>query len=103
MPGDLLSRSLIEIAAELRAKRVTARELVETAIPCFAGWSRRLPVEPWERGAKTVERHRVRRLSANRPHRSRNGTAEIATIARYVAGGTGPGMQRNMTAPNRIA
>src|SRR5947209_17635054 len=106
MPGDLLSCSLIEIAADLRAKRVTARELVEAAIarherfgerlhayslwapeqarvvaqaadaafaagvtvgplqglpvsikdlfaasgyPCFAGSSRRLPVEPWER------------------------------------------------------
>src|SRR6516162_8760544 len=106
MPGDLLSRPLIEIAADLRAKRVTARELVEAAIfrhrrfgerlhayslwateqaravaqaadavfaagltigplqglpvsikdlfaasgdPCFAGSSRRLPADPWER------------------------------------------------------
>ena len=32
MPGDLLSRPLIEIAADLRARRVTARELVEAAI-----------------------------------------------------------------------
>ena len=32
MPGDLLSRPLIEIAADLRAKRVTAQELVEAAI-----------------------------------------------------------------------
>jgi aspartyl-tRNA(Asn)/glutamyl-tRNA(Gln) amidotransferase subunit A len=32
MPGDLLSRPLIEIAADLRARRVTARELVELAI-----------------------------------------------------------------------
>ena len=32
MPGDLLSRRLIEIAADLREKRVTARELVEAAI-----------------------------------------------------------------------
>src|SRR5438270_9192182 len=111
MPGDLLSRSLIEIAADLRAKRVTAQELVETAIarherfgerlhayslwapeqarvvaqaadaafaagvtvgplqglpvsikdlfaasryPCFAGSSRRLPVEPWERDGPLV-------------------------------------------------
>src|SRR2546421_92137 len=111
MPGDLLSRSLIEIAADLRAKRVTARELVETAIarherfgerlhayslwapeqarvvaqaadaafaagvtvgplqglpvsikdlfaasgyPRFAGSSRRLPVEPWERDGPLV-------------------------------------------------
>ena len=111
MPGDLLSRTLIEIAADLRAKRVTAWELVETAIarherfgerlhayslwapeqarvvaqaadaafaagvtvgplqglpvsikdlfaasgyPCFAGSSRRLPVEPWERDGPLV-------------------------------------------------
>jgi Asp-tRNA(Asn)/Glu-tRNA(Gln) amidotransferase A subunit family amidase len=32
MPGDLLSRPLIEIAADLREKRVTALELVDTAI-----------------------------------------------------------------------
>ena len=32
MPGDLLSRPLIEIAADLREKRVTARELIEAAI-----------------------------------------------------------------------
>jgi len=32
MPGDLLSRPLIQIAEDLRAKRVTARELVEAAI-----------------------------------------------------------------------
>src|SRR3954469_8205591 len=115
MPGDLLSRSLIEIAADLRAERVTARELVETAIarhehfseglhayslwapeqarvvaqaadaafaagvtvgplqgvpvsikdlfaasgyPCFAGSSRRLPVEPWERDGPLVAKLR---------------------------------------------
>jgi len=111
MPGDLLSRPLIEIAADLRAKRVTARELVEAAIarherfgerlhayslwapeqalavaraadaafaagltvgplqglpvsikdlfaasgyPCFAGSSRRLPADPWERDGPLV-------------------------------------------------
>jgi len=32
MPGDLLCRPLIEIAADLRTKRVTARELAEAAI-----------------------------------------------------------------------
>ena len=32
MPGDPLSRPLIEIARALREKRVTARELVEAAI-----------------------------------------------------------------------
>jgi len=32
MPGDLLSRPLIEIAADLREKRVTAWELTEAAI-----------------------------------------------------------------------
>jgi aspartyl-tRNA(Asn)/glutamyl-tRNA(Gln) amidotransferase subunit A len=32
MPDDLLSRPLIEIAADLREKRVTARDLVEAAI-----------------------------------------------------------------------
>ena len=111
MPSDLLSRSLIEIAADLRARRVTARELVEAAIgrherygerlhayslwaqeqalvvaqaadaafaagltigplqglpvsikdlfaasgyPCFAGSSRRLPADPWERDGPLV-------------------------------------------------
>jgi aspartyl-tRNA(Asn)/glutamyl-tRNA(Gln) amidotransferase subunit A len=106
MPGDLISRPLIEIARELRERRATARELVEAAIarharfgerlhaysfwapeqaravvqaadaafsagvsagplqglpvsikdlfaaagyPCFAGSSRRLPADPWER------------------------------------------------------
>ena len=32
MPGDLLCRPLIEIAADLREKRVTAWELTEAAI-----------------------------------------------------------------------
>src|SRR5438874_3262073 len=32
MPGDLLSGSLIEVARDLREKRVTARELIEAAI-----------------------------------------------------------------------
>jgi aspartyl-tRNA(Asn)/glutamyl-tRNA(Gln) amidotransferase subunit A len=111
MPGDLLSRPLIEIAADLREKRVTALELVDTAIgrherfgerlhaysfwapeqarliaqaadaafaagvtvgplqglpvsikdlfaasgyPCFAGSSRRLPADPWERDGPLV-------------------------------------------------
>ena len=111
MPSGLLSRSLIEIAADLRARRVTARELVEAAIgrherygerlhayslwaqeqalvvaqaadaafaagltigplqglpvsikdlfaasgyPCFAGSSRRLPADPWERDGPLV-------------------------------------------------
>ena len=42
MPGDLLSRSLIEIAADLRAKRVTARELVDTAIARHKRFGERL-------------------------------------------------------------
>jgi aspartyl-tRNA(Asn)/glutamyl-tRNA(Gln) amidotransferase subunit A len=111
MPGDLLSRPLVEIAHDLRERRVTARELVEMAIerhqrlderlhaysfwapeearavadaadaafavgisagalqgvpaslkdlfaadgyPCFAGSSRRLPAEPWERDGPLV-------------------------------------------------
>jgi hypothetical protein len=32
MPGDLLSGTLIEIARDLREKRVTARKLIEAAI-----------------------------------------------------------------------
>jgi Asp-tRNA(Asn)/Glu-tRNA(Gln) amidotransferase A subunit family amidase len=32
MPDDLLSGALIEIARDLREKRVTARELIEAAI-----------------------------------------------------------------------
>jgi aspartyl-tRNA(Asn)/glutamyl-tRNA(Gln) amidotransferase subunit A len=115
MPGDLLSRSLIEIAADLRARRVTVRELVEAAVgrherygerlhayalwaqeqalvvaqaadavfaagltigplqglpvsikdlfaasgyPCFAGSSRPLPADPWERDGPLVARLR---------------------------------------------
>jgi len=111
MPGDPLSRPLIEIARELRDRRASARELVEAAIarherfgerlhaysfwapeqaravadaadaafaagvsagplqglpvsikdlfaaagyPCFAGSSRRLPTEPWERDGPLV-------------------------------------------------
>jgi Asp-tRNA(Asn)/Glu-tRNA(Gln) amidotransferase A subunit family amidase len=42
VPGDLLSRSLIEIAADLRAKRVTVRELVETAIARHERFGERL-------------------------------------------------------------
>jgi aspartyl-tRNA(Asn)/glutamyl-tRNA(Gln) amidotransferase subunit A len=111
MANDLLLRPLIEIARDLRAKQVTARELVEAAIarherfgerlhayahwapeqaravaqaadaafatgvtvgplqglpvsikdlfaaagyPCFAGSSRRLPADPWERDGPLV-------------------------------------------------
>jgi aspartyl-tRNA(Asn)/glutamyl-tRNA(Gln) amidotransferase subunit A len=111
MPGDPLSGALIEIARDLREKRVTARELLEAAIarherfseqlhayalwapeqaravaaaadaafaaevavgplqgmpvsikdlfaaagyPCFAGSSRRLPADPWERDGPLV-------------------------------------------------
>ena len=111
MRGDLLSCALIEIARDLREKRVTARELLEAAIarhehfggrlhaysfwapehgravaaaadaafaagvtagplqglpvsikdlfaasgyPCFAGSSRRLPADPWERDGPLV-------------------------------------------------
>ena len=42
MPGDLLSRPLIEIAADLCAKRVTARELVEAAIARHERFGERL-------------------------------------------------------------
>ncbi len=115
MPGDPLSRPLVEIARDLREKRTTARELVEAAIarhehfggrlhaysfwapeqaravadaadqafsagvsagplqglpvsikdlfaaagyPCFAGSSRRLPADPWERDGPLVARLR---------------------------------------------
>ena len=111
MPGDLLSGALIEVARDLREKRVTARELIEAVIarherfgdrlhayslwapeqaravaaaadaafsagvtagplqglpvsikdlfaasgyPCFAGSSRRLPADPWERDGPLV-------------------------------------------------
>jgi hypothetical protein len=36
-------------------------------------------------------------VSANCPHPSRNGAAEIATIAPYVAGETEQRVQRNVT------
>src|SRR5437763_9209480 len=115
MSSDPLSRPLIEIAQDLRDRRVTARELVEIAIarhervgerlhaysywgpeqaravalaadaafvagvsagplqglpvsikglfaaqgyPCFAGSSRRLPADPWERDGPLVARLR---------------------------------------------
>src|SRR5437763_14271551 len=115
MSSDPLSRPLIEIAQDLRDRRVTARELVEAAIagherfgerlhaysfwapeqarsvaeaadaaftagvsagplqglpvsikdlfaaggyPCFAGSSRRLPADPWERDGPLVARLR---------------------------------------------
>jgi aspartyl-tRNA(Asn)/glutamyl-tRNA(Gln) amidotransferase subunit A len=111
MPGDPLSRPLIELARDLRERRASARELVEAAIaqherfgerlhaysfwapeqartvaeaadaafaagvsagplqgmpvsikdlfaaagyPCFAGSSRQLPTEPWERDGPLV-------------------------------------------------
>jgi aspartyl-tRNA(Asn)/glutamyl-tRNA(Gln) amidotransferase subunit A len=91
MPGDLLSRPLVEIARHLRERRATARELVEAAIaqherfgkrlhaysfwgpdqaravaaaadaafaaagyPCFAGSSRRLPADLWEKDGPLV-------------------------------------------------
>ena len=113
MASDALSRPLTEIAADLREKRVTARELAEAAIgrherfgerlhayshwapeqaravadaadaafaagvsagplqglpvslkdlfaaagyPCYAGSSRRLPADPWERDGPLVWR-----------------------------------------------
>jgi aspartyl-tRNA(Asn)/glutamyl-tRNA(Gln) amidotransferase subunit A len=115
MPADLLSRPLIEMARDLREKRVAARDLIEAAIarherfgerlhayslwapaqaravasaadaafaagvtvgplqglpvsikdlfaatgyPCFAGSSRQLPADPWERDGKLVARLR---------------------------------------------
>src|SRR5438105_10506205 len=111
MPGDPLSRPLIEIASDLRERQVSARDVVEAAIarherfgerlhaysfwapeqaravaeaadaafsagistgplqglpvsikdlfaaagyPCFAGSSRRLPADPWERDGPLV-------------------------------------------------
>src|SRR5438477_10638249 len=107
MPGDPLSRPLIEIARDLRERQVSARDVVEAAIarherfgerlqaysfwapdqaravaaafsagvstgplqglpvsikdlfaaagyPCFAGSSRRLPADPWERDGPLV-------------------------------------------------
>jgi aspartyl-tRNA(Asn)/glutamyl-tRNA(Gln) amidotransferase subunit A len=115
MPGDPLSRPLIELARDLRERRASARELIEAAIaqherfgerlhaysfwapqqartvakaadaafaagvstgplqglpvsvkdlfaaagyPCFAGSSRQLPTEPWERDGPLVARLR---------------------------------------------
>jgi hypothetical protein len=40
MPDDLLSRPLIEIAGDLRAKRVTAGELVEVNCHMSPSYSR---------------------------------------------------------------
>src|SRR6201984_1664391 len=42
MPGDLLSGALIEIARDLREKRVTARELIEAAIARHERFGERL-------------------------------------------------------------
>ena len=42
MPGDLLSRPLIDIARELRDGRTTARELVDTAIARHERFGERL-------------------------------------------------------------
>jgi Asp-tRNA(Asn)/Glu-tRNA(Gln) amidotransferase A subunit family amidase len=42
MPGDLLSGTLIEIARDLREKRVTARELIEAAIAAHERFGERL-------------------------------------------------------------
>jgi hypothetical protein len=42
MPGDLLSGTLIEIARELREKRVTARKLIEAAIAAHERFGERL-------------------------------------------------------------
>jgi Asp-tRNA(Asn)/Glu-tRNA(Gln) amidotransferase A subunit family amidase len=42
MPGDLLSGALIEVARDLREKRVTARELIEAAIARHERFGERL-------------------------------------------------------------
>ena len=42
MPGDLLSRPLIEIAQVLREKKVTAQELVDAAIDRHERFGERL-------------------------------------------------------------
>jgi Amidase len=42
MPADLFSRPLIEIARDLREKRVTARELIDTAIARHERFGERL-------------------------------------------------------------
>jgi len=83
IPSDPLSSPLVEIAHDLREKRVTARELIEAAIArherfgerlhayslwapeqarsvaaaadsAFSGSSRRLPADPWERDGPLV-------------------------------------------------
>jgi hypothetical protein len=43
MPGDLLSGALIEVARDLREKRVTARELIEAAIARHERFGEHLP------------------------------------------------------------
>ena len=42
MPGDLVSGALIEVARDLREKRVTARELIEVAIARHERFGERL-------------------------------------------------------------
>ena len=135
MPSGLLSRSMIEIAADLRARRVTARELVEAAIarherygerlhayllwaqeqalvvaqaadaafaagltigplqglpvsikdlfaasgyPCFAGSSRRLPADRWERDGPLVASLRQLAVIMGKTH-----------MVEFAFGGTG--------------
>jgi Asp-tRNA(Asn)/Glu-tRNA(Gln) amidotransferase A subunit family amidase len=61
MPGDPLSRPLIEIARELRDRRTTARELVDAAIArhesvgerlhAYSFWATRL-TRPSPRGSR---------------------------------------------------
>ena len=64
MPGDLLSRPLIEIAQALRDKEVTAQELVEATIDrherfgeklhAYSVWAPRSP-----RARRSVRNHRL--------------------------------------------
>src|SRR4051794_27800170 len=42
MPSDLLSRALVEIARDLRERRLTARELIEAAITRHERFGERL-------------------------------------------------------------
>ncbi len=66
MPRDLLSRSLIEIAADLRARRVTARELVEAAIGRHERYGERLHAYHYGRRSRrlwSLRRDAVRRCS----------------------------------------
>ena len=139
MPGDLLSGELIEIARDLREKRVTARELIEAAFarherfgerlhayslwapeqacavaaaadaafsagvtvgplqglpisikdlfaatgyPCFAGSSRRLPADPWERdGPLVAALRRQLGVITGKTHRSNSRSAAPAITA----------------------